>query len=76
MECGCGWRHNLGFSCSVAEAARVEAEHKADQLPKVGGTVRTKNMMFFVEAHHPETGDEIETQFPRWHSLKVLAVDA
>ena len=44
-------------------------------MPKVGETVRTVNMMFFVEATHPETGHEIEVQFPRWHRLKVLAVN-
>lgn len=42
---------------------------------KAGDSVRTKNMMFFVEATNPETGAEIETQFPRWHRLQVLSVN-
>lgn len=41
----------------------------------VGDSVMTKNAMFFVEASHPETGDMIETLFPRWHRLKVVGVD-
>jgi hypothetical protein len=44
-------------------------------LPKVGDRVQTKNQMFFVEASNPDTGEEIETMFPRGHSLKVIAVD-
>jgi hypothetical protein len=42
---------------------------------KVGDTVRTENMMFFVDATHPQTGEEIEVQFPRWHRLKVIGVN-
>ena len=38
--------------------------------------MRTVNMMFFVDATHPETGEEIEVQFPRWHRLTVIGVNA
>lgn len=42
---------------------------------EVGSTVRTKYTLLFVDATHPETGQEIETMLPRWHRLKVIAVD-
>lgn len=41
----------------------------------VGDSVRTKVQMYFVDAVHPKTGDEIETMFPRWHRLTVCGVD-
>lgn len=43
-------------------------------LHAVGDTVWTRKMMFFVDATHPATGNEIETCFPRRHALKVVGV--
>lgn len=40
----------------------------------IGDSVRTKSVMFFVDAHNPITGEWIEVQFPRWHRLTVVAV--
>jgi hypothetical protein len=36
LSCSCGWEYNLGFNCSAAEAAKVEAKHKRDKksLPR------------------------------------------
>jgi hypothetical protein len=36
LDCSCGWEHNLGFNCSAAEAAKLEAKHKRDKksLPR------------------------------------------
>ena len=28
LGCGCGWRHNLGFHCSAADAAKIESNHE------------------------------------------------
>jgi hypothetical protein len=41
----------------------------------VGDSVATVNQMYFVEAVHPETGDQIETRFPSGHRLTVCGVD-
>lgn len=41
----------------------------------VGDSVRTTKQLYFVEAHHPETGETIETKFPRWHRLIVASID-
>jgi hypothetical protein len=41
-----------------------------------GDSVRTTKQLYLVEASHPETGDEIETMFPRWHRLTVCGTNA
>ena len=41
----------------------------------VGDSVFTLEQMYFVEAIHPKTGDEIETRLPRRHCLTVCGVD-
>jgi hypothetical protein len=42
---------------------------------EIGDLVSTKRAMFFVEATHPETDDDIEVFLPRWHTLAVCGVD-
>lgn len=38
-------------------------------------TVRTKIQMYFVEAIHPETGEIIEVQLPRWERFAVHKIN-
>lgn len=42
---------------------------------KPGDSVRTVNQMYFVEATNPQTGETIETRFPRGHRLTVVGVN-
>lgn len=40
----------------------------------INDLVRTKNLMLFVEAKNPTSGEEIETIFPKWYRLNVCDV--